>query len=189
MTDRHCIDPQELPDSILVELIADGDADAFAIVTRRYAGLMRSVALRYTRNSTDTDDVVQEALVVAWQKIKSLQDAESLRPWLLRLTARKAIDAVRTRHSHVELDEELDTTLDEDSPDNRAIHRAGLDQLDKALLELPVEQARAWVLRHGAGMSYFEIGRELGVSTSTIRGRLARARQTLMKRMEEWKDV
>ena len=187
MTDRQRIDQQELPDSILVELIADGDADAFALMAQRYGGLMHSVALRYTRQSADADDVTQEALITAWGKIKLLEDPTALRAWLLRLTARKAIDAVRARHQHEELNDYTDAPSKIDSPDNSAINKAGLDHLDQALMALPPTQARAWVLRHGAGMSYFEIGQELGVSTNTVRGRIARARQTLMQQMEEWK--
>ena len=186
MTQRYQIDPEQLPDELLVDLIADGDADAFALMTNRYGGQMYSVALRYTRNATDASDVVQEALLTIWQKIEDLQDAKALRPWIMRVTATKAIDTVRSRKPVADLDEIAELPTETATPEKLAVQSDGISQLEKALAELPEDQAQVWVLRNGAGLSYQEIAEELEVSVSTVRGRLARAKATLMEAMSQW---
>ena len=44
-----------------------------------------------------------------------------------------------------------------------------------------------WVLREIGGHSYDEIATEVGETAATVRGRLARARKTVLERMQEWR--
>jgi RNA polymerase sigma-70 factor (ECF subfamily) len=64
---------------------------------------------------------------------------------------------------------------------------AQLDALNAALQTLTPEQRSVWVLKEVGGNSYEEIAEQVGASVATVRGRLARARQALLERMEEWR--
>lgn len=181
------MDPSETTDEALVALSCDGDTWAFGQLARRYAPAMKAVASRLGPSPADIDDIVQESLIQAWQRLNTLDDPGAVRSWLLRLTARKAIDHARRHKFHDDVDTLAnmhDTGL---SPAAAAVVSQGSQALGRALAELPESQRSVWWLREGADMSYEDIAHALGISVASVRGRLARARATLMTQMEEWR--
>ena len=62
-----------------------------------------------------------------------------------------------------------------------------MQALKKVLADLPEELRVVWVLREIGGHSYDEIAIEVGEPAATVRGRLARARKTVLDRMQEWR--
>ncbi|MEK6311854.1 MAG: sigma-70 region 4 domain-containing protein [Curtobacterium sp.] len=55
------------------------------------------------------------------------------------------------------------------------------------LATMPWPQRRCWELRHLDGRSYLEVADELGLPVSTVRGMLARARETLERDLAAWR--
>ena len=74
-----------------------------------------------------------------------------------------------------------------DDPERSVVASSQMDALKKILGELPEDLRVVWVLREVGGHSYDEIAVEVGESAATVRGRLARARKTVLERMEEWR--
>jgi RNA polymerase sigma-70 factor (ECF subfamily) len=62
-----------------------------------------------------------------------------------------------------------------------------MDALSSALQRLPELQRRCWIMKEVGGSSYAEIAADLELPVSTVRGQLARARQTLVTEMEGWR--
>ena len=174
-------------DRTLAGRATDGDTLAFSVLVRRYTPMMRAYARKFVTDGADIDDVVQEAFITAWQKLPDLDDPSRVKSWLMRITSRKALDKIRTRR------ESDDVTLvdpalpDVHTPARLAEARSSIDALRAALAELPEEQRRCWTLREIGELSYDEIAEQLGLSVSTVRGMLARARKTLIVRMEQWR--
>ncbi|MDO5747431.1 MAG: sigma-70 family RNA polymerase sigma factor [Actinomycetaceae bacterium] len=180
-------DITQAPDSLLIHRCIDGDTWAFTILARRYASMMRAYAIRFTSNTADADDVVQESLTAAWQHMHQVKKPEAIRSWLMRLTARKAIDLMRARRSHASIDNvEEPAAAAHHGPDSQTIVRAGIEELSSALDALPQPQRQVWLMRELAGMSYSEIAHDLSISATAVRGRLARARQSLIENMDGW---
>ena len=75
----------------------------------------------------------------------------------------------------------------EAGPEAKAVQGSSIESLKAALARLPEEQRRCWVLKEFNGQSYDQIAQTLNISTASVRGRLARARITLMREMEEWR--
>jgi RNA polymerase sigma-70 factor (ECF subfamily) len=174
-------------DGILVERATDGDVAAFEVLARRHAPLMRAYARRLTGSSADADDVVQEALLQAWTQIGDLRDGDAAKSWLMRITSSRGIDHLRRRKDHDPIPDGHETPDRRHSPESAAVAGSGMTALRKALGILPEDQRRCWTLREMGGLSYEEIARELDISTPSVRGKLARARTTLMKDMENWR--
>lgn len=191
MTDaRRAQHPLEhVPDAILAGRAADGDTVAFEALARRHGPVMRASARRLTGSWADADDVVQESLVQAWKQLESLRDPAAVRSWLLRIVGSRSIDQLRKRRNHVELEasEALPPLPRPQDPEPAALNGSGVEALKAALAELPEEQRRCWVLKEFNGQSYEEIAETLKISPASVRGRLARARITLARRMEEWR--
>lgn len=178
---------EQADDRIVAGRAADGDTAAFAVLVRRHTPMMRAYARRVLAGSADLDDVVQDALISAWEQLPRLEDPGKVRGWLMRITSRKALDRVRAAHPHLGLDRIEPVGPSRDAPARRAEANAGVSALNLALAGLPDEQRQCWVLRELGGYSYEEIGEQLDLSVSTVRGMLARARKTIIGQMEEWR--
>ncbi|MDH6180121.1 RNA polymerase sigma-70 factor (ECF subfamily) [Microbacteriaceae bacterium SG_E_30_P1] len=173
-------------DGILAQRAADGDTAAFEVLVRRHGPFLRAFAIRLTKSVADADDVVQDSLITAWAQLASLQDPSKVRAWLTSIVSRKATDSIRARRQSDELDEEQPD--DEGStPDARAVASSRLEALSAVLDALPEGQRQCWVLKEMGGYSYEEIAERLGMSVATVRGKLARARATVVREMEVWR--
>jgi RNA polymerase sigma-70 factor (ECF subfamily) len=182
------LDPlAEASDSILVARAIDGDQSAFELIARRHGPLMRAYAVRILGSDLESDDVVQETFVLAWQKMAELSEGIALRSWLLRIVTNRAIDRMRRRKNHADIADWDAPSPAERSPAHIVEQRLTLNAAADALARLPEAQRRCWVMKEVGGSSYGEIAEQLGVPVSTVRGLLARARQTLVDEMEAWR--
>ena len=174
-------------DHVLADRAADGDLRAFEVLVRRYGPLMRVYATRVLGSNDETDDVVQESFITAWQQLGTLENGKAVKSWLMRIVGRKSIDRLRARRPHVNIDD-----TDAPAPESHAPHvlaevGSETEALARVLAALPVDQRRCWTLRELAEYSYGDIAVELDLPLSTVRGLLARARKTLLRQMEDWR--
>lgn len=179
-------DVTSFSDTTLCERAASGDTHAFQQLIRRYAPLMRAYAIRLTGSTSDADDVLQETFIKAWEKIDTLNNPDKVKSWLMTLTSRKAIDLIRARKLTVDLDAAVGTIHSGLTPEENAITDSQMIHLSEVLKTLPLEQQQVWVMREVGGSTYKEISDTLKISEATVRGRLARARATLVRGMEGW---
>lgn len=174
-------------DELLAIRAADGDVAAFEVLARRHHRRLRAYAWRLTSSSADADDAVQNALVLAWQRLPTLREPAAVRSWLMRVVARCATDILRRRSPMDDIDAVVDVAASSPDPVRAAEVADAIEALGAALATLPTLQRLCWVLREVGGESYGGIAEQLGVPSSTVRGALARARTTLATAMEEWR--
>lgn len=166
---------------------ADGDAEAFGVLVRRHAPYLIAFATRLLSSRADAEDCVQETFITAWEKLPSLDAPERVRSWLSTIVVRKANDRFRQRRQVASIDEVEIADASADGPEQRAELGSQMDQLRRALAALPVELRVAWTLREVGGYSYQEIAEQTGESEATVRGRIARARRSVLQDMEGWR--
>ena len=177
----------EASDAVLAARISDGDDRAFEVLARRHSPLMRAYAARLLGSTVESDDVVQEAFVLAWQKMGDVADGSSVKTWLMRIVTNKAIDRIRVRKQHVDIDDWDAPTPANSSPAHVVEVGLQLDALSSVLNTLPETQRQCWIMKEVGGSSYQEMAEALDLPLSTVRGQLARARQTLVTEMEAWR--
>jgi len=137
---------------------------------RRYA---RSLA----RDADEADDVVQDALVAALDKIHQFEPGTNLRAWLFTITRNTFITHRRRRRirTHLPLDDE---TLDLQAPPAQEA-RIAQSHLAAAYERLPRPQREVLALVVFESMSYEQAAAILAVAVGTVRSRLSRARAGL----------
>ncbi len=177
--------PSDLPDGLLAGRAADGDSRAFEALVRRHTPLMRAYATRLTGSATDADDVVQDAFITAWNTLDSLREPDAVKGWLMRIVSRKAIDRMRRSRPESSL-EEWDAPAVNADPEQYTVLHTQLAAVGHVLVTLPHLQRECWILREIGGYSYQDIADELAVPLPTVRGALGRARQALIRGMEDW---
>lgn len=174
-------------DGLLAQRAGDGDAVAFGVLARRYGSYLVAFATRLTGSRADAEDCVQEALITAWDQLHTLEDSDRVRSWLSTIVSRKAVDRIRARRPVVPIDDVEFPAAPADTPERRAVASSQIAALEQVLGGLPDEQRAVWVLKEIGEHSYEEIAEQLGVTPSTVRGRLARARRAVLEQMEEWR--
>ena len=178
---------QTVADRMLVDRAVQGDADAFGELVRRHSSLMRAYVYRIVGSLADTDDVVQEAFVIAWKQLPTLRDPSAVKACLLRITGREALTFVSRRPAEAVLDDHVAALPTSTQPEQTVIRGAQLRALSDALDKLKEDQRRCWLLREVAECSYDEIAEQMDIPPSTVRGLLARARASIAIEMEGWR--
>ncbi|WP_367948449.1 RNA polymerase sigma factor [Rathayibacter sp. VKM Ac-2835] len=174
-------------DATLAARAVDGDIAAFEQLARRHGALMRVYAAKLLGSEAESDDVVQEAFLTGWRRLGDLDSPAHIRNWLMRIVSHKAIDRIRVRRRHDDIDDWDPPAPAEHSPERIVEARLQLDAVWEALDRLPPDQRRCWLLRETAGYSYQEIADALELPVSTVRGLLARARRFLLHELEAWR--
>ncbi|ALD14023.1 RNA polymerase subunit sigma-70 [Clavibacter capsici] len=174
-------------DATLASRAADGDVQAFAQLARRHGPLMRVYAARILGSDIESDDVVQESFLTGWRRLGELESPAGIRAWLIRIVTHKAIDRIRVRRHHDDIDDWDPPAPAARGPERIVETRLQLDAVWDAVGRLPDDQRRCWLLRETAGLSYQEIADELDLPLSTVRGLLARARRFLLRELEAWR--
>ncbi len=151
-------------------------------VARVYGRKIYNFAYRLTGNPADANDLVQEVLVRVRRGLDSYQPG-SFEGWLWRITRNAFLDEVRKRKRRptVPLPDEVDRwDLAKADPADVEYARISLgDDIQKALLELPVEFRESVVLCDVVGLSYEEIAKAVAVPIGTVRSRIHRGRKML----------
>lgn len=170
------------PDADLVARARTGDEGAYATLVGRHQAAVTAVARRRLGDQGDPADVVQETFLAAWSHLDSLREPDRLRPWLLQIARRAAIDhGRRHRRTPVEFDDEhLASVADEGPALDELVALAELaERLGVALSGLSRRDAAAISLATHLGLGPDEIGAALGVTPGNAKVILHRARRRL----------
>lgn len=173
-------------DSALVAQVRGGDDGAFRELVRRHERAMLAIARSYFASDADARDAVQDAFVRAFECLDQLESPRSFGAWLARITANICIDTLRTRTDKVSLDDFASTArlrprLGQTSltPSTLASKNEQADLIKAAIGHLPEDQRTVVMLRFGEDMTYEQIAVYLDVPTTTVQGRLHRAKKAL----------
>lgn len=143
---------------------------------------LHSFARSLTRDGVRADDLVQEALMRAFNNIDRFRPGTNLKAWLFTIVRNEHYSQLRRRKFEAHgIDTDL---LPEPSvpPDHDG--KLELRDLNRALASLSPGQRTALILVSASGFSYEEAARICGCAVGTIKSRVARARETLMQMLD-----
>jgi RNA polymerase sigma-70 factor, ECF subfamily len=141
------------------------------------------VAFRMLRSEADAQDATQEAFVRAWRGLGRFRGDSTLSTWLHRIVTRRCLDAIASRPPVGELGTDSGAVGD---PADAAEQRDRLRAVTRAISELPRPQRTALVRREFEGLSYDELARALDTSVPAVKGRIHRARLTVVEQTAAW---
>lgn len=139
---------------------------------------LRRYALSLVRNADDAEDLVNDALVKAYEHQQSFRSSGNIRQWLFSILHNAHVDGLRRKKSAARRDAAAADLLDP-VIDAGQEHAVRLMQLRSAFMDLPEEQRQALHLVAIEEMSYQEAAEVLGVPVGTLMSRLSRARARL----------
>lgn len=157
-------------------LVADLRArrpEALDALLHEHGAEIQAVAFLILRNASDAEEVLADALLIAWRRIDTLRDADRLRPWLHRIATRLALRR-RRRPRIVALS--LDAAGQQVARPRDPIDRITLTE---TLDRLPPRMRAVVALHYVVGLSVPEIADAVDRSENTVKSQLREARARL----------
>jgi RNA polymerase sigma-70 factor, ECF subfamily len=145
----------------------------------------------------ETEELVSETVVKAFENRKQLREEEKIKQWLFRILNNVFINNYRKAKNHKKIDladlsnpsfslfEQVGASnfTDGGTPEKSFIHKITKEKIHKAINELPEEFRITLVLCDVDEFSYAEIAAITEVAIGTVRSRIARARNLLQKQL------
>ena len=158
------------------------DKARFTNAVEQYQAMVYRTALHALGSPQDADDAVQEVFLRLFHHRGDFESREHLRRWLLRVTVNYCRDLLKSPGQKRRVSWE-------EVPEIPVFDRPEQETLYREVMALPEKYRTVLNLFYYEELSVREIGELLGVETSTVTTRLARARRRLKERLgEDWQD-
>ncbi len=160
-----------------------GDNEAYGALIDAYQGMVFAVALNITGDYSDSEDIVQDAFLSAYQKLRSLSDPSKFASWLYTLTKRLALKFIKEkRRIPLTEAEEIPSAQVEskaESPAEAYARKELSNILWSQVAELPPKTREAILLYYVEGFSISRAAVFLGISEEAMKMRLKFGREKL----------
>ncbi|HET9924831.1 MAG TPA: sigma-70 family RNA polymerase sigma factor [Methylomirabilota bacterium] len=184
-------------DADLVEGLRRQEPRATEALVAAYGERAYRLAIRITANSSDAEEVVQDALWAAARKIDTFRGTAAFGSWVYRITANAAYQKRRRRRierngtsweelapSFDEAGQHVQPGLDWSPRLKDPVLQAELQSVLRAAIDELAEEHRATFLLHDVeGLSNLEIAETLQIKLATVKSRVHRARLFLRSRL------
>lgn len=171
-------DGHEYSDSDLVKGCAGGDRRSQEILYRRYFSFAMSVCIRYTRDENEAMEIVNDSYMKVLEGLSDFDSSRPFKPWYGKVLVNTAIDYYRKNLKHNDfLSIDTITETGEQEPEIEA--ELSVNDILTLYGHLPGHYKITFNLFEIEGYSHEEIGQMLGVTASTSRSNLARAKKML----------
>lgn len=164
----------------LVERCKNGDAQSYEALYRQYSKAMYNTSLRIVNNTADAEDVLQEAFLDAFNRIRDFRQETTFGLWLKQIVVHRSINLLRKRRLEmVEIEDgHLDNIPEEEEEDDEEIQYKVV-QVKEAIKQLPDGYRVVLSLYLLEGYDHEEIGQILDISENTSRTQFLRAKRKL----------
>lgn len=173
-----------------IRKIQSGDRVAFESLFRTFYSGLHRLLWGYVKSSYIAEELVQEVFTRVWENRHALDSSEKMKPYLYRIARNLAIDHIRHKKIVRKWEEEK-KALHHFSPasqglDDKLHNKMLLEQVQRAIEELPERRRLIFMLSRYDGMSYKEIAELLEVSVNTVETQISRALKTLKERFSSF---
>ncbi|MFW2373688.1 MAG: RNA polymerase sigma factor [Gammaproteobacteria bacterium] len=139
------------------------------------------IAYSWCHDAMLADDLAQETLSKAIQKLDQLRNRDSMDAWLFTILNNQWREFLRRSRPCEDIDNLV--YMHEETPEVVQIRQQKIDTVQQAISELPLTQRQVLTLVDIEGLSYMNVAEVLGVPIGTVMSRLSRARSGLEKKI------
>ncbi len=187
----------QLTDEALVARARAKDEAAFEELVGRYENKLYRLAMRFVRNETDAQEILQDAFLSAWRNLPTFEGRAQFGSWMYRVTVNAALMLLRSRNRHPEVavDDVEPSALNDAVAESGQMMRSNADWAQRPDDQLQSEQLRkhiqtaadalpeglrtVFLLRDVEELSTEDTAELLGLSVPAVKTRLHRARLAL----------
>jgi len=177
----------------LIELARKGDLKAFEELVKRNQEEVYFIALKFTNNPIDAEDIASETFLIAYKSIRKFRGECQFSTWLYRICFNLAFYC--NKKNKIKVVREI-TEYDEDghprelidlnsNPYEKVESKQRASVIIKAINKLSKKLREVLLLKEMENLSYDEIAKALHISRGTVMSRLHRAREKLKKILDK----
>jgi RNA polymerase sigma-70 factor, ECF subfamily len=189
---RSRVDFQSSPEGALVRRAQSGDESAFKEIVERYQSKVFSIIHGVVRQRNDVEDIAQQVFAKVFLSLHGFDFRSSLITWIYKITVNECFDYLRKRkvrrlvyESDLNEDEVRRMTNSEPHQGSREAPAddtlARRDYLLKLFTKVSEEERSLLVMKEVEGFSVEELAAQTGMNENTVKVKLFRARQKLVK--------
>lgn len=164
-------------DDNLVQLLQKGNVAAFDSLFKVYSTKLYSFALKYFKNETEAEELVQEVFVKVWENRQTLKSELSFKSYLFTIALnqiRKYFNKKATTLRYFEsLQKEPINTDNQDLYEGN--YETALNQINLIIEKMPPRRREILIKRKLEGKSSKEIAKELNISAGTVDNQISEA--------------
>jgi RNA polymerase sigma-70 factor (ECF subfamily) len=187
---------EKVADDDLARAAGRGDLDAFRSLVERHGARVYSMALRLVRDRTEAEDMAQEAFLRIYRGLPGFRGEAAFLTWMTRVslnTFQRFLKRLPRREVHpvpAEDDDQVEeiggpSSGPADNPESCAMADQEAGRMRRLVADLPSPFREAVVLFYLEDRSVKEAAGTLGVSAGTLKSRLFRGREMLLRRFRQ----
>ena len=166
-----------------------GNRSAFGELVQRYQNLVTSIAFSSTGDLQRSEDIAQQAFLVAWEKRTELRDPRRFGGWLRAFASNVTLNSNRKSKRLDRSATSLETQnepISIDLPEDRLATKEQETLLWASLKNIPEDYREPLVLFYRENQSAQEVAQQMGLSVDAVKQRLARGRAMLKSEVEQF---
>jgi RNA polymerase sigma-70 factor (ECF subfamily) len=144
---------------------------------------MFGVCLRYSKDSTEAEDSLQEGFIKVFTYIKNFRHEGSLEGWVRKIMVNVSLEKFRQQHLMYPVDDM--SVFESKNYSNNIIEKITADELIELIQELPPRYRMVFNLFVMEGMSHKEIAEMMQITEGTSKSNLARAKDIMKRKVTE----
>ena len=153
--------------------------ESIETIIQRYKGTVYSVALSYTKNRDDADDIFQEVFLIYFKVNPEFHDEEHRKAWLIRTTincSKRVVDSTYRKRT-VPMEEMEEGSFQFQTKEENVVYLA--------LQKLPEKYRTVLHLFYFEDLSVEQVANVLDIKSSTVKVQLMRGREMMKEKLKE----
>jgi RNA polymerase sigma-70 factor (ECF subfamily) len=172
----------ELTNEQLIDKCLKKDRFAESILYKKYSAKLFGICLRYAKNYTDAEDILQEGFIKVFKYLKDFRNEGHFEGWMRKIMVTTAINYYKRKNLlNMDVDLEYLNVPSVALPD--AISKLSNEELLSIIQELPDGYRMVFNLNSIEGYTHKEISEIMKISVNTSKSQLSRARNTLQNKL------
>jgi RNA polymerase sigma factor (sigma-70 family) len=177
-------------DNEIISRVLRGEQLLYAELVKRYQSFVFTIALRYTPNREDAEEIAQDVFVKAYRNMADFRGESKFSTWLYTIVTTTCITFLRKKklethsldHEHVF---EAADSMDSGFRANQVEQKSKIQMVNQAIKLLSPDDGKLITLFYKGEQSLDEIAVIMGLEPNNVKVRLHRARQRLKEKMEK----
>lgn len=176
----------DFDDKELLSLLRDGSLEAYGILFKKYYKMLCLYAAIILLDETEAEDLVIELFIEIWDKRKYRKIEQSFKAYLYKCVRNKCINKAKKINLSKQKKGEYQRYRKEDKEKVSfwLEQRELASNINNALLELPAQRLKAFLLVYVENKRYQDAAEEMGLSINSVKTHLKLALKVLRNKLE-----
>lgn len=170
-----------------------GDELAFELLFRKYYVQLCSFANKFTSNTAESEEIVQEVFLNIWKKRDQLKLKQEIRPYLFKSVQNMCFNIIQHRkvidQYHAVINIVYQNREEEFNTYELVLYHELQTSVDKAISSLPTQCRRIFQMSRKDGLKYTEIAERMNISVKTVETQMSRALAKLKVELKDYLTI